>query len=156
MISLLHPAVSGHGAPKGKRRREFSIPAPKGQWEQQFSGLQIPRASRLRRAAVDICNRFCATRPCCTACSGHDKPPDGMPTGTDRTHSAGRPTASFRAPSRLRDGPAPRPRRDRLHELGANATASAEKSVRRLGTGSGFIGDRLSVRRARLSRPATE
>ena len=27
--------------------------------------------------------------------------------------------ASLRAPSRLRDGPAPRPRRDRLHELGA-------------------------------------
>lgn len=53
----------------------------------------MPRASRLRRAAVDICNRFCATRSCGTACSGHDKPPDGMPTGTDRTHSAGRPTA---------------------------------------------------------------
>ena len=52
----------------------------------------MPRASRLRRAAVVICNRFCATRPCGTACSGHDKPPDGMPTGTDRTHSAGRPT----------------------------------------------------------------
>ena len=54
---------------------------------------KCPRASRLRRAAVDSCNRFCATRPCGTACSGHDKPPDGMPTGTDRTHSAGRPTA---------------------------------------------------------------
>ena len=27
--------------------------------------------------------------------------------------------ASLRAPSRLRDGPAPRPRRNRLHELGA-------------------------------------
>ena len=53
----------------------------------------MTRASWLRRAAVDICNRFCATRPCGTACSGHDKPPDGMPTGTDRTHSAGRPTA---------------------------------------------------------------
>ena len=53
----------------------------------------MPRASRLRRAAVDICNRFCAPRPCGTACSGHDKPPVGMPTGTDRTHSAGRPTA---------------------------------------------------------------
>ena len=51
------------------------------------------RVSRLRRAAVDICNRFCATRPCGTARSGHDKPPDGMPTRTDRTHSAGRPTA---------------------------------------------------------------
>ena len=38
---------------------------------------KCPRASRLRRAAVDICNRFCATRPCGTACSGHDKPPDG-------------------------------------------------------------------------------
>ena len=54
---------------------------------------KCPRASRLRRAAVDICKRFCATRPCRTACSRHDKPPDGMPTGTDRTHSAGRPTA---------------------------------------------------------------
>ena len=31
-----HAAVSGHGAPKGKRQRQFSIPVPKGQWEQQF------------------------------------------------------------------------------------------------------------------------
>ena len=48
----------------------------------RFHRLQMPRASRLRRAAVDICNRFCATRPGGTARSGHDKPPDGMPTGT--------------------------------------------------------------------------
>lgn len=32
---MFHAAVLGHGAPKGKRRRQFSIPAPKGQWEQQ-------------------------------------------------------------------------------------------------------------------------
>ena len=55
----------------------------------------MPRASRLRRAAVDICNRFCATRPCGAACSGYDKPPDWMPTGRDRTHSAApRPSVS--------------------------------------------------------------
>ena len=44
-----------------------------------MTDYKCPRASRLRRAATDICNRFCATRPCGTACSGHDKPPDGPP-----------------------------------------------------------------------------
>ena len=61
-------------------------------------GLQIPPSSRLRRAAEGICKRFSATRPCGTACSRHDKPPDGMPTGTARTHSAGRPTRFLARP----------------------------------------------------------
>ena len=40
--------------------------------------------------------------------------------------------ASFRAPSRLRDGPAPRPRRDRLHELGAGNLAHLLQQALRL------------------------
>ena len=156
MISLLHPAVSGHGAPKGKRHREFSIPAPKGQWEQQFSRItNAPARLGCAEPPWTFAIGFARRDPAALPVQGTTSHPTGCRRGQiGRILRAAR-RASFRAPSRLGDGPAPRPRRDRLHELGANATASAEKSVRRLGTGSGFIGDRLSVRRARSSRPAT-
>ena len=45
--------------------------------------------------------------------------PAAPPIQSTTSHPTGCRRASLRAPSRLRDGPAPRPRRDRLHELGA-------------------------------------
>ena len=64
----------------------------------------MPRASRLRRAAVDICNRFCATRPCGTACSGHDKPPDALPCAPFPASRRSCAPSSPRSPPRVRRG----------------------------------------------------